>query len=207
MAADQYTASGPPSLFLCTDAILCAGNFTELSEEDQADNSAQFVPLPSTEVGVEFTEWIFPNTLTFPCSGQVFGWRFRTADISDLSSIDRLPRFGVYFSNQATLNDGDYNLRKSSGAPSELSQIAPGLYQYTLVSPVAVQSGDIFGIRYATAGGAQLQLLFEDGGAGTRPESFRREFTGSAVFDASGSAVESDTRYFPIVSMITGLSL
>ena len=70
-----------------------------------------------------------------------------------------------------------------------------------------VQSGDVFGIRYATADGAQLQLLFEDGGAGTRPESFRRKFTGSVVFDASGSAVESDTRYFPIVSVITGLSI
>ena len=189
------------------DAILCAGNFTELSEGDQADNLAQFVPLPSTNLGVEFTEWIFPNTLTFPCSGQVFGWRFRTADISDLSSIDRLPQFGVYSSIQATLNDGDYNLRESSGVLSELSQIAPGLYQYTLVDPVTVQSGDVFGIRYATSGGAQLQLLFEDGGAGTRPESFRREFTGSVLFDASSSAIESDTIFFPIVSVITGLLL
>ena len=137
----------------------------------------------------------------------MFGWRFRTAEISNLSSIDRLPQFGVYSSIQATLNDGDYTLRESSGAPSELSQIAPDLYQYTLVDPVNVQSGDVFGIRYATADGAQLQLLFEDGGAGTRPESFRRKFTGSVVFDASGSAVESDTRFFPIVSIITGLSL
>ena len=137
----------------------------------------------------------------------MFGWRFRTADISDLSSIDRLPQFGVYSSIQATLNDGDYALRESSGAPSELSQIAPGLYQYTLVDPVTVQSGDVFGIRYDTSGGAQLQLLFEDGGAGTRPESFRREFTGSVIFDASGYTVESDTRFFPIVSVITGLSI
>ena len=51
-----------------------------------------FVALPSDEI--EFTEWIFPNSLRFACSGQVLGWRFRAVSV-DLDNIGplRLPQW------------------------------------------------------------------------------------------------------------------
>lgn len=170
-------------------------------------NTSQLVSLPSASNNVEFTEWIFPNTIRFLCSGKVFGWKFRGVS-ANLSTIERLPRWTVYHETPATPgNNLDFAVRERSGNRNELVEIdPPGVYQYSLNSPVDVMSGDIVGVSYdnVPTGNNQLQLSFLD--MANFSTSYRRPFSGAIIglFDANGPAVTSDHRYIPLVIPIMG---
>ncbi len=81
----------------------------------------------------------------------------------------------------------------------------PGVFKYSLESPIDVQSGDVVGVSYDTFGGSQLRLSFLDMMVSGReaPISYRRRFTSSVLIDVSSNAA-TDNRYVPLVTPIMG---
>lgn len=189
---------------LCTGAQFCKDipdNFTAISEFRET-NDADLVELPSDEV--DFTEWIFPNSLWFPCSGIVTGWIFRAESVN-IDTIDRLPLWRIYTDFLTTpTNELDFIVKETTGSRDELSELSSGVYQYLLETPVEVEVGDIVGITYETISSdlsATLRPSFTDGQ--DLAESYRRPFTG-LIFDASAIITEYDTQHFPVVTAIMG---
>ena len=168
-------------------------------EDDAAE--VDIVELPSDEV--DFVEWIFPNSLRFPCSGVVSGWIFR-AEAVDLDSIDRLPLWRIYTENTATqTNLLDFRVKETTGSRDELSELSSGVYQYLLETPVEVEVGDIVGITYEAASDDLSTTLRPSFTVGQDlAESYRRPF--SALFlDVRFNSV-ADDQHFPVVTAIMG---
>lgn len=184
-------------------AQFCPGipdNFTTL-EDIRAASSEELLEVDG---GIHlFIEWIFPNSLRFPCSGQVTGWIFRAVSV-DLDTIDSFPEWSIYKENTITVEDGDgdYILIEQSGGLEELTVLESGVYQYTLNSSLNVEEGDVVGVSYdASAFGTLLQLSLQD--VGGNPVSYRRPFRG-LLFDTGGNVIESDNNLMPLVTAIMG---
>ncbi len=184
-------------LFSCLDGQFCDEFFPSL-EQIRAANISGLVFLPSSDV--DFREWIFPNSFRCACQGNVTGWIFRSDEgISDFSDRE-LPQWSIY--EDSAINPTVFNLLRVSGSAGEIREIEPGLYQYTLDTPVSVKFGDILGVRYEQSGPPFLRIGFRDLGAGSRPVSFRRPRLGSFIFDSNTTFVTHDTQYLPLVTVV-----
>ena len=157
-----------------------------------------------------FWEWIFPNSLKFPCSGLLGGWIFRANNNSVLTESINLPLWVVYSRTSGT-SIKSFQLKEGSLSLTGLSKIADGVYQYSLQSPLQVEEGDIVGVRYQNLPESStnpLLLSFIDGGSGADgPESYTRPFMGSlfVIADDNGMLpvfVTTDMRYTPLVTAV-----
>lgn len=168
------------------------------------DDSEDHVELPAFP-DLLFTEWIFPNSLIFPCSMEVTGWVFRSI-LVDISAVRSIPQWTVYRDNPSTASEQDYIVVARSGSREELIPLSTaGLYLYLLTSPVAVETGDILGISYSSDdSGPQLPVLFQQSSLSTAVSYRRVTAASSPVFDVTGSAVTPDTSYMPLISVLTG---
>ena len=187
---------------MCTGAQFCTDipdNFTALSEFQ--NDAADLVQLPSDEV--DFVEWIFPNSLWFPCSGVVSGWIFRAEEV-DLDTIDRLPMWRIYTENTATpTNLIDFIVKETTGSRDELSELSSGVYQYLLETPVEVEVGDIVGITYEAVSDDLRTTLRPSFTVGQDlAESYRRPFS-AEFLDLRFNSV-ADDQHFPVVTAIMG---
>ena len=187
---------------MCTDAQFCTDipdNFTAKSEFQ--NDTTDLVQLPSNEV--DFVEWIFPNSLRFPCSGVVSGWIFR-AETVDLDSIDRLPLWRIYTEITATpTNLLDFGVKETTGSRDELSELSSGVYQYLLETPVEVEVGDIVGITYEAVSDDLRTTLRPSFTVGQDlAESYRRPFS-AEFLDVRFNSV-ADDQHFPVVTAIMG---
>lgn len=188
------------------DSQFCDGdNFIPLPKIEEVTGD-DLVPLPSA--AVPFTEWIFPNSLRFQCSGTITGWIFR-AEMNqsvNLSTIDRLPQWSIYRDNPLTSTELDFFVVRRTGNRDELNPMQSGLYNYSLSSPVDVLAGDILGIGYSDLprDSRQLQISFLDVERDGRetPTSYRRIFTASFLLFAELG--DEDNRYTPLVTPIMG---
>ena len=165
--------------------------------------------LPTSGSQNLFREWIFPNSLKFPCSGLLTGWIFR-ADNIIITSKNNLPLWVVYYRITAT-NQLSFNLREGSGSIAGVTKIADGVYQYSLQSPVQVEEGDVVGIQYQEyplPRTKPLHLLFTNGGSGINgPVSYWRPSNGTLFLVGSSSGdlaqfVSPHTRYTPLVTAV-----
>ena len=180
-----------------------ADNFTDIAQIREVTN-ARLIAAPSLTVG--FVEWIFPNSLRFPCSGLITRWIFRAETPERITDIV-VPQWAVYYENDATISDGpgDYNIRNLSGSLRELTRMDTDVYQYELNNPVSVKEGDVLGIVYNNIVTLNILRLsfFDLGTEQENPLSYRRVFKG-IVFDAEDRFVQTESRYMPLVTAVMG---
>ena len=160
----------------------------------------------------KFREWIFPNSLKFPCSGLLTGWIFR-ADNIIITPENNLPLWVVYYRTTGT-EQLSFTLREGSRNITGVTKIADGVFQYSLQSPVQVEEGDVVGIQYQEfpliilGSNNPLLLSFLDAGSGADgPVSYLRSGSGTIFLVGSSSGdlaqfVSPHTRYTPLVTAV-----
>ena len=155
-----------------------------------------------------FREWIFPNSLKFPCSGLLTGWIFRASNIT-ITPENNLPLWVVYYRTTGT-DQLSFTLREGSRNITGVTKVADGVYQYSLQSPVQVEEGDVVGIQYQefpSNSSNSLQLSFVDDGGADGPVSYWRQasdflfLVGNSSENLS-SFVRVNTQYTPLVTTV-----
>ena len=134
---------------ICGIKAIDGRGFTNLSVILQ-DNLTNFSLIPERAAGgFTFYSWLFPNTLVFSCSGLLGGWIFKS-DNTDLNAVDNLPLLQVFYNDTIELApDEQFRLRVGTDAvPRVVAVSGDGVYEYTLLSPVMVQEGDVVAIIY-----------------------------------------------------------
>ena len=163
-------------------------------------------------IGFKFREWIFPNSLKFPCKGLLTGWIFRADNIL-ITSENNFPLWVVYHRTTGT-DQLSFTLREGSDRVVLVTKIPDGVYQYSLQSPVQVEEGDIVGINYqefpliVLDSNNPLLLSFLDAGSGADgPVSYLRSGSGTLFLvrrngEDLAQFVSSHTRYTPLVTAV-----
>ena len=187
-----------------TGAQFCAAipdNFTAMSEIQNV-NTADLVGLPSDDL--DFVEWIFPNSLKFPCSGRVRRWIFR-AETVDLNIYTYTPPgllWRIY--TEHPISPGFIAKATNGIIRYNLTELSSGVYQYLLEPPVEVEVGDIVGIVIPFVHlSTTLRPSFTVGQ--DLAESYRHPGPNNYnLIDPSTPSVVSDTQHFPVVTAIMG---
>ena len=147
----------------CENETFDGRGFTNLSVILQ-DNLTNFYLIPE-RAARGFISWLFPNTLVFSCSGLLGGWIFKSEVTTNLSAVDNLPLFQVFYNDTTELStDEQFRLRVGTDAVPRVQAISKdGVYEYTLPYPVNVQEGDVVAIIYQqhpTIGRSFLPVAF-----------------------------------------------
>ena len=161
--------------------------------------------LPNTGLRNLFSEWIFPNSLKFPCRGLLTGWIFRAKNIV-ITPQTNLPLWVVYYRTTG-IEQLSFTLREGSGNITGMTKIADGVFQYSLQSPVQVEEGDVVGIQYQEfplqrTNPLQLSFIHADA-----PVSYWRFNSGTEFLVGYDSEdlelyVSAKTWYTPLVTVI-----
>ena len=144
-------------------------------------------------------QWLFPG-LRFGSKGNVTSWIFRAADTAFVFGSG-LPGFEVWHEN----DDATVAVRRHQTSEEiELHCVdSPSgfIFEYRLASPITVEEGDLFGIRYPVNGNTVLRVLFLEMGPGNANASYLRNEEIN-FFRIPGDAVEIDDAHVPLVTAV-----
>lgn len=143
------------------------------------------------------SEQIIIPDIKFTCSGTLTQWRFVAQRFGVSGGRNKYPELQIWRPQNRWIYNKIYS---ESFWPQSTGQ--RNVYTHTPSTPVAYQSGDVFGIYHPPRDASVYRIYSVEYGG---PENFRMDRQGSArtQFDLRTSTVRTDRADYPLVGIVT----